>query len=624
MGTTDAEYPGGRAQGEVLSIFYVCAIDCLLLRIYRFDVIDPSADVGTAVVDPEVRLLGPRERALYVHTRWQTCLSLAGAHGLEALLRSMRRPFRLASALSQWEDQALGRRVLDGLFDHGFLLPLRTRTPSSDELERARVGWFRRHLRRQRPEFTGGLAAIEVALADHRPAVAAAVIRARCTGRATEAHVLARLARRWRDGRLAVHRIELHVPATLASGELVDAARMLGARVIVRRAVDLGRRDFIAPRTAAVLDAFASSGVETSAEVVLPGRIPPQRRIALTNEALRAHHVHGVWLTLDSAWGRRRADGGAWRQLDRALVTISTAHADTEIASFPSDLHIAARWLDARAIPPAARGRASALDPLRAAHLRRRVQALAGYETACRNPQTVDAEHAIFDDRHIPALASMLALREGSLLLDLCGGIGRMARRFAPFVGASGRVIVLDRDAVSLDRGRALRDARYTNIEFRRGDARDIRLPDGSVDAVFLGGSVDFFLDGGEIDGVLSEVVRVLRAGGRLLVLHPVGLLRLQPGLRARWFGRDLFARTEAALGRAGLAVLPPTLLSAPLTSDRSDRWRTADFTPCLFPRLLGPPGGSLPLPQDGGFLDLLVPASKPAAGASRRVTTRG
>jgi demethylmenaquinone methyltransferase/2-methoxy-6-polyprenyl-1,4-benzoquinol methylase len=105
----------------------------------------------------------------------------------------------------------------------------------------------------------------------------------------------------------------------------------------------------------------------------------------------------------------------------------------------------------------------------------------------------------------------------GARVLDVAGGTGDLARLFAERVGTRGEVILTDVNATMLAAGRdrLLDEGRIVPVV--RCDGERLPFPADHFDCV----SVAFGLRNmTRKDAALAEMYRVLRAGGRLLVLE--------------------------------------------------------------------------------------------------------
>ncbi|MFO0483550.1 MAG: bifunctional demethylmenaquinone methyltransferase/2-methoxy-6-polyprenyl-1,4-benzoquinol methylase UbiE [bacterium] len=108
-------------------------------------------------------------------------------------------------------------------------------------------------------------------------------------------------------------------------------------------------------------------------------------------------------------------------------------------------------------------------------------------------------------------------VRPGQKVLDIAGGTGDLARAFQDRVGPEGTVLLTDINASMLARGRDRMLDQGRVIEVARCDAERLPLPDRTFDIV----SVAFGLRNmTHKDVALAEMFRVLRPGGRLLVLE--------------------------------------------------------------------------------------------------------
>jgi demethylmenaquinone methyltransferase/2-methoxy-6-polyprenyl-1,4-benzoquinol methylase len=108
-------------------------------------------------------------------------------------------------------------------------------------------------------------------------------------------------------------------------------------------------------------------------------------------------------------------------------------------------------------------------------------------------------------------------LREGSQVLDIAGGTGDLAMAFAKKVGTTGRVVHTDINEAMLRTGRdRLLDAGIV-LPTLVCDAEKLPFDSGSFDVV----SVAFGLRNmTHKDAALTEMCRVLKPGGKLLVLE--------------------------------------------------------------------------------------------------------
>ena len=116
------------------------------------------------------------------------------------------------------------------------------------------------------------------------------------------------------------------------------------------------------------------------------------------------------------------------------------------------------------------------------------------------------------------ALVDWLAPRENHRLLDLAGGTGDIAFRFLQRCpGASAVVLDLTESMVALGRKRASALEFEGGLSWVVGDAMDMPFPDGSFDACTASFGIR---NVAEIRTALAEARRILRYGGRLLVLE--------------------------------------------------------------------------------------------------------
>ena len=113
----------------------------------------------------------------------------------------------------------------------------------------------------------------------------------------------------------------------------------------------------------------------------------------------------------------------------------------------------------------------------------------------------------------------MTGLRAGQRVLDLAGGTGDLAALMAPLVGDTGEVVLSDINASMLDVGRARLVDRgiVGNVTFIQADAESLPFPNNHFDCITIAFGLRNVTNK---DRALASMFRVLKPGGRLLVLE--------------------------------------------------------------------------------------------------------
>jgi ubiquinone/menaquinone biosynthesis C-methylase UbiE len=157
-------------------------------------------------------------------------------------------------------------------------------------------------------------------------------------------------------------------------------------------------------------------------------------------------------------------------------------------------------------------------------------------------------------EREYAGAADALRLGPGATVLDIACGTGAFARAFADRVEPGGRVIGLDASPSMLDRARADTPSDLP-ITYVLGDAQDLPVPDGTVDAICCYAALHLMADPG---AVIASAARALREGGRIAIFtsarHETPPLSALDRVIGSVAGLRMFERAEVVelLGRHG------------------------------------------------------------------------
>ena len=252
----------------------------------------------------------------------------------------------------------------------------------------------------------------------------------------------------------------------------------------------------------------------------------------------------------DAGWVAARAEG------TRRLYTMAplSAAPDKRDGSDGSDGAMRRLWSLVReqvAPTPAA---AQDERRLRAALTLRRTKSQEFFSSAAGQWDRLRDE--MFGDRfHLAALAALAD--PGWTVGDLGCGTGQVSAALAPFVA---RVVGVDGSAAMLQSAKR-RLAGFNNVDLRRGDLEALPVDDGRLDAATL---MLVLHHVPEPDRALGEVFRVLKPGGRVLIVdmlpHDREHYRQQMGHVWLGFSEDHLRRVleESRFGHVRMAPLAP------------------------------------------------------------------
>ncbi len=135
---------------------------------------------------------------------------------------------------------------------------------------------------------------------------------------------------------------------------------------------------------------------------------------------------------------------------------------------------------------------------------------------------TWDKSAAGKDTTRLERMAKRLDIKPGSIVLDVGTGTGLLIPFLLPEIGRGGRIVALDFAEGMLARARA--KGFNGNIDYLCATVSNIPLHDEIFDIAVCYSSFPHFPD--KLNG-LTELSRVTKKGGRLLICHPTSRARI-------------------------------------------------------------------------------------------------
>lgn len=268
----------------------------------------------------------------------------------------------------------------------------------------------------------------------------------------------------------------------------------------------------------------------------------------------QAHHLaldNAGTVEVEPPWHDLGADTAA--AFYDAYCALAAELGDVRLRSFPADDEIAQEVLVDRA-PPANDVERS----LRARHLRARCDHLLELEGKivwAQEPRWEDLWIPLDDDL-VPNRPDLVGITEGSIVLDVAGGLGRVARRLAARMGLTTTIISVDKEPIISARARRFAaELGISSIEFRVGLAQRLPLGDSSVDAAVLEWGGEIYRDG-LLARCLTEIERVLRPGKRLAITYRLCNVLLERATEVVAPYPEIYPGVLAAVAQAGLGLV--------------------------------------------------------------------
>ena len=168
-------------------------------------------------------------------------------------------------------------------------------------------------------------------------------------------------------------------------------------------------------------------------------------------------------------------------------------------------------------------------------------------------------------------LRRSLRASAGESILDLGSGPGFLACELAQEVGATGRIVAVDisSDMNSIASKRVAAAGLGDRVDISEGDATALAFADAVFDAAVSTQVIEYLA---EPDVALQQLIRVLRPGGRLVILDTDWASLV-------WAATDCLARRpdRGSVERAPARPLPSALACAPPPCGRIRRQRNPD-----------------------------------------------
>jgi SAM-dependent methyltransferase len=530
------------------------------------------ADDELVALDPAVEILTAKSLPdpLLCHTDLGVGMVLPRSQPIVEFVRSLAAaPVRVGSLREDYDDRDLVNALLSSLLEHRF-----ARVTSRETLESAR----RRRTIEIDLDAKGSLERARAAWQD-APAV---------------------------DLLLHSSRIDDHEPVFAELARLRRSGELRARLVVVRgadvRCSDATRASLVKLGAAVEIDGVAwpapdapTPGLEELSRALVPVYAVMRPDHTLFDEQARARAVEwstrtfvtGLCLRLDpdALWGAADATDAEMTRAFEAVEALEQAVGDVTVLDMPSDEVILGNAEPSRP-PPSLSERARRL---RVAYLRWRIPAVKATET-----DMVWAQHPASEDKWIrvaedllPSHPELLGLVPGSTMVDIAGGVGRVARRLRPAVGADGVVVSVELRRMFVERARQFAcDANLPNLQFRTGLAQRIPLPDRSVDAAvneWTGAIWRLGLG----PAMVNEMVRVVRPGGRIAVTHRLVQMRLN-ALTEPWVQyKDIYGWVRRAFDHPELVVVAERVWGQTIpsvTGEDPNKWFER-----YMPRLMSP-----------------------------------
>jgi ubiquinone/menaquinone biosynthesis C-methylase UbiE len=494
-------------------------------------------DDALVMLDPAVEILETEvdEFSLLCHTDLETCMAVPPGEGLLDFVRALiGKPACVGALRTEYDDRALIDEMLSSLLARGFAHVMSHHGPPPAPT-----------LRRAVAIDLDAVASIEELCARWSAGEAAPEVLLRCSALSDHIASLRELAQRRADGTLRVHHIVLRTFDACCDADTRKCLVRLGATVEID-GVEWPAPASSIPGLAELTRACVDTHVIMAPDASILDQGARERCIGWC----RREFISGLGLRLDPLAIPEQAHADV---LD-AVRLLEIIIGDVVLTGMPGDEVLLGNtdrgWLTEET--------SNAGRRFRLAYLRWRIPLIKGSEGDCPWSQIPELEDRWIRSGEdlLPNHPELLLLAPGSSIVDVCGGMGRVARRLSAAVGPDGMVISIEMRRVLSERARRFaQEGNFTNLQFRPGLAQRLPLPDRTVDAAvneWTGAIWELGLG----PAMVNEMVRVVRPGGRIAVTHRLVQLQLDT-LDAPWVQyRQIYQWVRNAFRHPQLTVI--------------------------------------------------------------------
>ena len=485
-------------------------------------------DDAFIMLDPAVEVLETEiaEHRLLAHGYFEVGMVVPPGEGLLAFVTAlMHQPINVGILRAQFDDQQMIDKMLGSLRQHGFMHVTSQEKPSIEELAHFRS--IAEQTRRQtlRHSIVVDLD-VPISIEHLRTRLSAKgsapEVLLLCARLADHKRILAELARLRQAGMVRMHHTVVQTSDLSGDRELGRSLIRLGASVNIDGVPWPAPDHPISGLDEMTRNCVAVHALMTPDLSILDDTVR-RRALAWAGSVF----ISGLCLRLEAEalWPAGNAEGDDFIGVFNAVRGVENEFGDVLIVNLPSDEVLLGNT--ASSSPP--NGLSDFANSFRASYLRWRLPLLKSCEydnTWSQIPEVEDKLVRTQEDL-LPNHPELLLLRPGSIVVDVCGGLGRVARRLSPAVGEEGLIISIEMFRCLSDRARRFACERsFTNLHFRPGLAQRIPLPNATADAA-INEWTGAIWELGLGPTMVREMARVVRPGGRIAVTHRLVQLHL-------------------------------------------------------------------------------------------------